>query len=298
VLGSRLDIRQTGSDTKAFKSNRTVIHVDCDESEINNRIAGCLPVVSELRDFLTGAIQRVGDFRLVERTEWTATIASRRLQWPDVLEVANVPGINPNEFMHTLSRLSQQASAYVVDVGQHQMWAAQSLQLSEPQRFLTSGGMGSMGFALPAAVGVVATRPSEPAVVIAGDGGMQCNIQELQTVVHHQLPLKIIVLNNRCLGMVRQFQETYFDSRYQSTLWGYSSPDFVRLAAAYGLPSQAVSAPREVEAALRWLWTEPHRPALLEVAITCETNVYPKMAFGRPITDMEPFFKPKEMEGT
>jgi acetolactate synthase-1/2/3 large subunit len=272
--------------------------VDCDTSEVNNRIVGCLPVVSELRDFLGGAIQRVADFRLVERTEWTATIMSRRSEWPDVLEMANVPGVNPNEFMHALSRVSQQASAYVVDVGQHQMWAAQSLDLTERQRFLTSGGMGSMGFALPAAVGVAATRPSQSVVVIAGDGGIQCNIQELQTVAHHQLPLKIVVLNNRCLGMVRQFQETYFDARYQSTLWGYSSPDFVRLAAAYGLPSQAVSDPRQVEAALRWLWSEPDRPALLEVAIPPEANVYPKMAFGRPITEMEPFFKPKEMEST
>jgi acetolactate synthase-1/2/3 large subunit len=298
VLGSRLDIRQTGSETKAFKGDRTVIHVDCDTSEINNRIASCLPVVSELRDFLAGAIQRVGDFRLVERTEWTAAIAAQRSEWPDVLELANVPGINPNEFIHALSRASQQASAYVVDVGQHQMWAAQSLELTDHQRFLTSGGMGSMGFGLPAAIGVAAAHPSEPAVVIAGDGGMQCNIQELQTVFHHQLPLKIVVLNNRCHGMVRQFQEAYFDSRYQSTLWGYSTPDFVRLGAAYGLPSQAVSNPGEVEAALRWLWSEPHRPALLEVAIAPEANVYPKMAFGRPITEMEPFFKPKEMEGT
>jgi acetolactate synthase I/II/III large subunit len=298
VLGSRLDVRQTGSETNAFKGDRAVIHVDCDEGEINNRVSGCLPVVSELRNFLAGAIQRVGDFRLVERPEWMAAIAARRSEWPDVLEVAKMPGINPNQFMHALSRASQRASAYVVDVGQHQMWAAQSLELTDRQRFLTSGGMGSMGFALPAAIGVAATRPSEPAVVIAGDGGMQCNIQELQTVFQHQLPLKIIVLNNRCLGMVRQFQEAYFDSRYQSTRWGYSSPDFVRLGEAYGLPCQAVSNPQDVEAALRWLWADARGPSLLEVAISPETNVYPKMAFGRPITEMEPFFKPKEMEGT
>jgi len=186
----------------------------------------------------------------------------------------------------------------VVDVGQHQMWAAQSLELNERQRFLTSGGMGSMGFGLPAAVGAALARPGTPLVVIVGDGGFQCNIQELQTVVRNQLPLKIVVLNNHCHGMVRQFQESYFDSRYQSTMWGYSAPDFVKVAKAYGIAARRVASSGEVEPALHWLWEQPVAPTLLEVSIESSTNVYPKMAFGRPITEMEPFAKPTEMEGT
>ena len=298
VLGSRLDVRQTGSETKAFKEERTIWHVDCDAAEINNRVTGCTAVLSSLKDFLAGALERRLGFGLVERAEWAAQIAAQRAEWPDVREVGEVPGINPNEFMHALSHVSTAAGAYVTDVGQHQMWAAQSIELTERQRFLTSGGMGSMGFALPAAVGTAFARPGEPVVVIAGDGGFQCNIQELQTVARNQLPLKMVVLNNHCHGMVRQFQQSYFDSRFQSTMWGYSAPDFAKVAEAYGIEGRRIAAPGEVQEALDWLWAEPGRPMLLEVAVDSSVNVYPKMAFGRPITEMEPSFQPKEMEGT
>ena len=298
VLGSRLDVRQTGSETQSFKTGRAIIHVDCDPAEVNNRIVGCTAVIRSLKDFLTEAATRLAGIPLPSRAEWAAQIAAQRAEWPDVREFRPPVGINPNEFMHALSRASGSAGAYVVDVGQHQMWAAQSLELNERQRFLTSGGMGSMGFGLPAAVGAALARPGTPLVVIAGDGGFQCNIQELQTVVRNQLPLKIVVLNNHCHGMVRQFQESYFDSRYQSTMWGYSAPDFVKVAEAYGIAARRVASSGEVEPALHWLWGQPVAPTLLEVSIESSTNVYPKMAFGRPITEMEPFAKPTEMEGT
>jgi acetolactate synthase-1/2/3 large subunit len=135
-------------------------------------------------------------------------------------------------------------------------------------------------------------------VVIAGDGAFQCNIQELQTVKRNQLPLKLVIINNHCLGMIRQFQESYFDSRFQSTIWGYSAPDFVKVAEAYGIPGRRIAHPAEVAEALRWLWADPFTPMLLEVDIASTVNVYPKMAFGRPITEMEPFAKPLGMEGT
>ena len=298
VLGSRLDVRQTGSETQSFKSGRIIVHVDCDAGEINSRVMECEPVVSQLKDFLAAGLQWLKDFSLTEKTGWLAEISARRREWPDEREVADVAGINPNELMHAISRASQKVGVYVADVGQHQMWAAQSLELTDRQRFLTSGGMGSMGFGLPAAVGAAFACPQQPVVLIAGDGGFQCNIQELQTVVRNQLPLKLVVLNNHCHGMVRQFQQSYFDSRYQSTLWGYSTPDFVKVAAAYGLEGRRIQSFDEVAEALRWLWSAPQSPMLLEVSIESSANVYPKMAFGRPITEMEPFFKPKEMEGT
>ena len=298
VLGSRLDVRQTGSETKSFKSGRVIVHVDCDAGEINNRVMACEPVVSQLRDFLTAGLERLKGFHFSDKTGWLAEISAWRRKWPDDREIADVSGINPNELMHAISRASQKAGGYVVDVGQHQMWAAQSLELTDQQRFLTSGGMGSMGFGLPASVGAAFACPQQPMVLIAGDGGFQCNIQELQTVVRNQLPLKIVILNNHCHGMVRQFQQSYFDSRYQSTLWGYSTPDFVKVAAAYGLEGRRIASAGEVAEALGWLWSAPQSPQLLEVSIAISANVYPKMAFGRPITEMEPFFKPKEMEGT
>jgi acetolactate synthase-1/2/3 large subunit len=299
VLGSRLDVRQTGSETESFKGGRVIFHVDCDAGEINNRISGCEAAVCQLKDFLAAGIKKLPEFKLPPRSDWLAQIAAQRREWPDVREVTTAAGsLNPNELMHSISQTASAACAFVVDVGQHQMWAAQSLELTGRQRFLTSGGMGSMGFALPAAVGVAFACPKEPVVVIAGDGAFQCNIQELQTVKRNQLPLKIVVINNHCHGMVRQFQESYFDSRYQSTLWGYSAPSFVKVAEAYGIPGRRITNPSEVAEALRWLWADPVAPMLLEVDIASTANVYPKMAFGRPITEMEPFFKSKEMEGT
>jgi acetolactate synthase-1/2/3 large subunit len=298
VLGSRLDVRQTGSETQSFKGDRVIFHVDCDAGEINNRIIGCESAVCQLKDFLAVGIKKLPGFQLVERADWLAQIEAKRQGWPDVRESTGVSGLNPNEFMHSLSQASTRACAYVVDVGQNQMWAAQSLELNSSQRFLTSGGMGSMGFALPAAIGAAFACPQEPVVVIAGDGAFQCNIQELQTVKRNRLPLKLVIINNHCLGMVRQFQESYFDSRFQSTMWGYSAPDFVKVAEAYGIPSRRIAHPTEVMDALRWLWRDPLAPMLLEVDIASTANVYPKMAFGRSITEMEPFFKPKEMEGT
>ncbi len=223
---------------------------------------------------------------------------AQRERWPDTAELREAPGINPNRVMHELSSASADAAAYVVDVGQRQMWAAQSLELTARQRFLTSGGMGSMGFALPAALGAAFASSSAPVVVVAGDGGFQSNIQELQTVVRNQLPLKIVIINNQCHGMVRQFQQSYFEGRYQSTLWGYSAPDFERVAQAYGIRSRTVSEPRRVGEAVRWLWDGTAGPALLQVMVDPYTNVYPKMAFGRPITDMEPLAAPTAMEST
>jgi len=294
VLGSRLDVRQTGADTAAFMAGRSVIHVDCEPGEINNRVSGCTAILSELPAFLEAAMKLATPQRPVE---WLAQIAEWKQQWPDTGEQAGVPGINPNSLMHALSARSGLAAAFVIDVGQHQMWAAQSLDLERDQRFLTSGGMGSMGFALPAAIGA-AVSCGQPVVVVAGDGGFQCNIQELQTVVRNRLPVKIVIVNNRCHGMVRQFQESYFDARYQSTLWGYDAPDFGRVAEAFGIASHTIGKPEDIETGVDFLWAAPHEPALLQVMVDTYANAYPKIAFGRPVTDMEPFVKPTEMEST
>ena len=127
---------------------------------------------------------------------------------------------------------------------------------------------------------------------------MQLNIQELQTVVYHQLPMKMVVLNNQSLGMVRQFQQSYFEERYQSTYWGYSAPDFSQLAEAYGISSATVRQSAELPVAFEKMWEDSTSPFLLHVMIDPMTNAYPKIAFGRPITEMEPFAKPVDMEGT
>ena len=295
VLGSRLDVRQTGADTQNFKGEKQIFHVDCEPGEINNRVEGCESLVSELIPFIEAAGKKLplGSGHPV----WKARISELKDKWPDANEQAGMPGINPNSFMHSLSEKSSSAAAFIVDVGQHQMWAAQSVRLSSSQRFLTSGGMGAMGFALPAAIGACLAA-GQAVVVIAGDGGFQVNMQELQTIVRQKMPIKIVIINNHCHGMVRQFQDSYFRGRVQSTVWGYSAPSFKAIASAYGISSEILEHEKDVESALACLWKEKDKPFLLEVTIPTEINAYPKMAFGKGITEMEPLAKPIDMEGT
>jgi acetolactate synthase-1/2/3 large subunit len=300
VLGSRLDVRQTGAQTERFKGTRPIFHVDCEAGEMNNRVIGCEEIHSELEPALDTLRQILLPLRervMSNTKEWRAAIVDLRAKWPDTGELAGLEGINPNIFMHQLSRHTG-IGAFVVDVGQHQMWAAQSLDVQGEQRFLTSGGMGSMGFGLPAAIGAAVCLDGKTVVAIAGDGGFQCNIQELETIARGKLNVKAVVINNNCHGMVRQFQESYFDARYGSTMWGYSAPNFTRVAEAYGIPGRTVEAPSDVDAALRWLYEEVEGPALLQVIVSPYANAYPKLAFGRGMEAMEPQIKPIEMEST
>lgn len=298
VLGARLDIRQTGADT-TFIANRKIYHIDCELAEVNNRVKGCEPVISELSHFFKQFKEVASGKKFESPKDWIAYIETLRQKWSDINELS-ANGINPNVFMHKLSSRSHQAKAYLADVGSHQMWAAQSLELTQEQSFLTSGGMGAMGFSLPAGIGASIALNNHSVVVLVGDGCMQINIQELQTIVRNNLPIKIIVLNNQSLGMIRQFQDSYFESRYQSTYWGYSAPDFSKIANGYGIDSKTIENENEIEFAIDWLWSKEnsHKPQLLQVMIDPYTNTYPKIAFGRPITEMEPFAKPIEMEGT
>lgn len=298
VLGSRLDIRQTGADVRSFKGSRPIYHVDVDEPELNSHVKGCTPIVQELNAFLDVLLDATEDVPARKRLEWAAAIRQLKSDWPDTKELTLQHGINPNWLMHQLSN-TRRARIYAVDVGNHQMWAAQSLELGDGQRFLTSGGMGAMGFALPAAVGAAfQSCRREPIMVIAGDGGFQLSMHELQTVVRNRLPIKLVVLNNGCHGMTRQFQDTYFQSRYQGTVWGYDAPDFQAIGQAFKIPSMTVREPDDLPPALEAMWAEPLAPFLLQVMIDTHTNVFPKIAFGKPMSEMEPFATPIEMEGT
>jgi acetolactate synthase-1/2/3 large subunit len=294
VLGSRLDIRQTGADTDAFIAGGKIHQIDVDPGEINNRVTGVEALVQDLAPALADLAAVAASGGPADHSAWATEIADLHEQWPDTGELPGIEGINPNQVMHQLAHPS--AAAYVADVGQHQMWAAQSVELQGEQRFLTSGGMGAMGSGLPLAVGA-AIESGAPVVSINGDGGFQLNIQELQTLARNNLPVKVVVLDNGSHGMVRQFQESYLEGRYQSTVWGYSAPDFAAVAAAYGIPARRVEDPAEVEAATEELWAH-EGPYLLEVAIDEKANAYPKIAFGYPISEMEPFVAPKAMEAT
>lgn len=286
VLGSRLDLRQTGSDTLSFQKGKLIYHVDIEEAELNNRLRGCITLKIGLSDFFSSLNNLNDPFKTNQ--EWLKEIEEKKQDRLDIKELENITGINPNIFIHNLSQASGQAKVFTADVGNNQMWTAQSLELIENQLFLTSGGMGAMGYSLPAAIGASITLGNMPVVAISGDGGFQINIQELQTIKRNNLPIKMVILNNHCLGMIRQFQDSYFDSCYQSTVWGYDTPDFAKVASAYDIDSYLISSPEEIETGLEKLWKNPFKPFLLEVSIDVHTNVFPKMMFGNPITRMEP----------
>ncbi len=296
VLGSRLDIRQTGADVAFFEANRTIVQVDCEDAEINNRLKNTIGVNADLNLFFNSFLEKFRNTKYELKQNWLDEIKKLKNENSDLKELNDVKGINPNVFIHKLSQHSQKSSAFIADVGSHQMWAAQSLELNEKQLFLTSGGMGAMGYALPAAIGACFAN-EQPNVVIAGDGGFQLNIQELQTIVRNKLPIKMVVLNNKNLGMIRQFQDSYFNSRYQSTFWGYSPPDFEKVANAYGIKASTLVEEKDIETELKKMW-ENDEPYLLQVMIDSYANAYPKIAFGKPLTEMEPLFKPLDMEGT
>ena len=297
VLGARLDIRQTGADVDFF-SQRKIIQVDCEKGEINNRVKGCIPIIADVGDFIKGFNIFLESKKEMSFPQWQNSIKENKIQMDDTKELGEISGINPNLFMHQLSHKNPTA-LYLADVGSHQMWAAQSLEIDQDQLFITSGGMGSMGYALPAAIGATLTL-GKSCTVIVGDGCMQLNIQELQTIVRNRLPLKIVVMNNQSLGMIRQFQDSYFDSRYQSTVWGYSAPDFEKIATAYGIKAVSINDAGQCADAIHWLFSKDTllEPMLLQVNIEKDVNVYPKIAFGRPLHEMEPSFKPQDMEGT
>ena len=287
VLGARLDVRQTGSDTAGFKGTRPIFHVDCDEGQINNRVRGCIPCVTHLKDFFAEVDEYLQDCAPLDCGAWRESIAGMRRASPDTGELNDCPGINPNIFLHRLSQRGKCAGAIAVDVGKNQMWAGQSMEIGAQQRMLMSGGLGSMGFGLPAAIGCAFTS-DKPVIAVVGDGGFQCNIQELEVVASHKLAVKTVIFNNRSLGMVGQFQNEYFDARMRSTVWGYSAPDFEAVGKAYRIASRTISSVNEMDDALEWLWKNPEEPQILVVMIDVDTKVLPKVSFGRSIDDMDP----------
>ncbi len=297
VVGSRLDIRQTGADVAWFCHDRTVDRVDCDEAELAEP-AATEAIRGDARLFLSALADELLQLEPPPaRNAWLDEIGDLRTAWPDVDEVGDVGNINPNAFVAELTAGAASVSAIVTDVGQHQMWLAQSVRPRSGQRVITPGGMAAIGFGLPAAIGVSLADRSSRVLLVTGDGGLQTNLQELETLVHLNLDVTIVVLDNRCHGMVRQFQTSYLDGRHVGTRDGYSAPDFLRVATAFGIPSLGIAEPAEVGSGVDFA-LDGSGPRLLVVAVDPDCDVYPKVAFGRPLTEMEPFVRPVALEGT
>jgi acetolactate synthase-1/2/3 large subunit len=288
VLGSRLDVRQTGMDIPKFLDNKTLYRVDCDEGELSGRIKANYSIAADLSDFLKVAQGFVTDNNIspLPTEHWKATIRRVQSLSDDVTEI-DTNAINPNSFMRDLSVASPFAAAFISDVGNNQMWAAQSLRTREGQRILNSGGLGAMGYSLPAAIGA-AFSTGRPVVSISGDGGLLVNIQELQTISRNRLPVKIVVLNNHVLGLVRGYQDKFFGGRVVATQWGYDAPNFVALARAFNIPAMCVEANDSVAMGLAELWRDPQSPYLLEVKIPHDMIVLPNMMFGNSLDEMYP----------
>jgi acetolactate synthase-1/2/3 large subunit len=284
VIGARLDVRQTGSDVNDFARNALIIQVDIDIGQLNNRVVADLSIHGSAQSFFEKFELNSHTFPSLD-PGWVEELALCR-KASEVDEYADWV-ISPTALIRILNDIyKDQALEIVCDVGNHQMWAAQNIRLSEHQAIHYSGGMGAMGFALPAAIGI-SLQSRKKVIVITGDGSLQINIQELDTIKRLELDITIIVLNNFVLGMVKNFQDMYFDGRDQSTKKGYSSPSFMDISIAYGINALQATSLAEFNAALVSAKTRS-TPLLIEVIMEGATECRPRLAFGSKLDDQYP----------
>lgn len=271
-LGSRLDVRQIGSDIQKFKSNKCIYRVDIDEFELNGRVIAKKNTQGNLNDFISDWLKH---YKVYSSNQWINEIHKYRRDNPQQEE--QVEGLiwGPNDALLEISKLCQEAEGFIVDVGQHQMWAAQSIELTDKHRFITSGGLGAMGFALPSAIGACFAKKGNW-IVIAGDGCTQLSIAEIQTIKEHNLPIVIFVVNNNQHGMVAQFQETNLENRLVLTREGYSTPNFLNLATAFGIPSFKASTSIELDEISKHLKGKINGPMLIEIIVSNNARALPK----------------------
>jgi len=285
AVGVRFDDRVTGK-IDAFAPQAKIVHIDIDPTSIRKNISVTIPVVGDCRETLNMLNELVA--AQVEsvfngsRGAWFDQIE----EWKSTkkLDFQQKDVIKPQYVIETLYRLTKGEAIITTEVGQNQMWAAQYYHFDRPNCFISSGGLGCMGFGLPAAIGAQIACPARLVVDIAGDGSIQMNIQELATAVQYGLPVKVVILNNQYLGMVRQWQELFYDKCYAGTCMEHA-PDFLKLAEAYGALGLRATRPEEVEAVLHE-GLSARRTVVMEFKVEREENVYPMVPAGAPITEM------------
>ena len=283
-LGMRFDDRVTGR-VSGFAPHARIIHLDIEATQVGRIVPAEVPLVGDARPILQ-ALTPLAE--RLERPEWMATIASLKAQHPSLAIPAPDPSSNrallPQQVLVEMNEMIQEDDNAVVvtGVGQHQMWAAQYLFLNQPNSFVTSGGLGAMGFEVPAALGAQVGRPDATVWSVAGDGGFQMTLQELVTAVQEKLPIKIAIFNNGYLGMVRQWQEMFFEGHLKEV--PMPGPDYVKLANAYDIPALRVEHQEDVADALRQA-REYDGPFLIEFVVERETNVFPMVPPGGSLAD-------------
>jgi acetolactate synthase-1/2/3 large subunit len=289
ALGVRFDDRVTGR-LSSFAPHAKVIHVDIDPAEIGKNRAADLPIVGDakrvlerLNHVLRELKPSMGDLNAAARQAWWRQVRDWQQEHP-ITPVFSDSEIKPQHLMTEIDRISRGEAIITSDVGQHQMWGAQFLRFNKPRLWLSSGGLGSMGFGLPAAIGAQFACPEKLVIAVVGDGGFQMSVPELATIVNHGLPIKIIVMNNGYLGMVRQWQELFYNNRLCAVELE-SFPNAEKLAAAYGFKGRTVESPRELRPALDEAFAEPG-PYLLNVRVSPYENVYPMVPAGASLSEM------------
>jgi len=279
AVGARFDDRVTGK-ISSFAPRAKIVHIDVDPAEVGKNVRVDIPVVGDARNALEGLEKEVLP---KPRGPWNEKIDAWRKDHP-LTYIPDMTIIKPQYVIEKLCELAPDA-IITTEVGQNQMWAAQFFVHKDPQKFISSGGLGTMGYGFPAAIGAKMGRPECEVIDIAGDGSFLMNSQELATAVVNDVPVKIAILNNGCLGMVRQWQELFFEKRYSATILGRTSPDFVKLAEAYGAVGLRATKPSEVEPVIRAALASD-RPTIMDFIVNPAEKVSPMVPAGATISEI------------
>jgi acetolactate synthase-1/2/3 large subunit len=280
-IGARFDDRVTMGRIDKFATGAKIIHIDIDPAEIDKNVHTYVPIIGDVKEVLSVANKQLPS---ANSSRWVGTCDAWKKNYPLQYQDSDENGLKPQWVIEHLDQTTEGKAIVSTDVGQHQMWVAQYYLFSEPRSLLSSGGLGTMGFGFPAAIGAQLADPDRTVIAVTGDGGFQMTAQELAVIALDNIPVKIVIINNQCLGMVRQWQEVFYKERYSEVdLSG--SPDFVKLADAYGV--KAWRATNKEEATQAWKEALHHPgPAVVDFWVNPNENVYPMVAPGTGLDEM------------
>jgi acetolactate synthase-1/2/3 large subunit len=286
AVGTRFDDRVTGK-IEAFAPHAKIIHIDIDPTSISKNVRVDLPIVGDCKRVLTKMLALLEKEEIDPFKEGLEKWHLQIEKWKSLhkMEYSLGEKIKPQYVIEKIWELTQGEAIITTEVGQNQMWTAQYYAFVKPRTLLTSGGLGTMGYGFPAAIGAQVAFPNSLVIDIAGDGSFQMNSQELATIVQYQLPVKVAILNNGYLGMVRQWQEFFYGKRYASSCMQGISPDFVKLAEAYGAVGLRATKHEDVIPTLKKAFSQP-KPVIMDFVVDPEENVYPMVAAGEPLSQM------------